>query len=996
MSVGGGRKYGVQVGNETYSLILTPEDWEKRRQDRENAKKLSLANNKRRKALDDRKRVAEARENRKRELELYKRRQRQIEATERYQRFHVGNKDKRVPGTEQVINPPNLEDVLQKLRGGYGDGIAKTSTTTNPSSSEQLTAVADRVENIATTSQVRHPGLERTQWQNMKEYAEDVRRQILSTQHHDISSKTHKDQDDNLPDDNDGQDSLHGSSISTSSQPSYSAPNVITQQSIADITKDAKGKKVSFQLNPPTAWKETTVNNYSYQANRQTVHNPTPLQAQQNQIPLSGSPDSGILCKRDSQTGRITYYVKAYRPWSASVSNKSFQNTFSQSTNSSLPLRPSSSFEMSRKTGAQPESIPKFKLRHQDSWLQTSNQSHTSQNSVADTRPVENIAKNNQLNQQKEEEQTATTNQSAAEHITPSQGYRISSAPIRTTTATRVTSYFDSSTRKTSFSDHNHASLSTTVTFPSESEIVNSATSEISVKRPSSVTTVSTRALILPSEENSFFVETNEKTEDKFVQKKELKGILRQRSKYEGSPLTSYGLSRHPSYQSAGLARQKWLHGITSGEDNTEKEPRVRSADAKSVRWHQVQYNDGTSSMLDFHEGFTPKPPPQSAPPIIKPQITPKPSPRGKAIRKPAAARPKSSPARGMKGAKVKGGRRLRPAKENQINIVPHPPPQNHTPQLSMSTVINYSIDPSENTVPVKEFKAPRITSSIKRGTSPNGNKRVSLMSRNKIVFPRKGKSEIANNEAVTMSTLKSRGNDTRTSDAGEDGIISSHGNQVTIKVSSTKPIISVPSSTRRSSSDGRIPLNGTPTDQEIEMLWDKVRAYLAWSRNRGNSPLPAKKTRSTSERKIAWSTQTEPTKQISANIISIDGGIFSKQTNPEESSVQNLYKTQQIPVQYDRYGFGKSRKMAYSPTPSQEYGFISNHGSQTQLKEKVRGTIPTMRMKHPSSAPVRRTSQMTESVKTFRLVEALIEQNVPEEQILNALNSLQSTTREV
>lgn len=58
--------------------------------------------------------------------------------------------------------------------------------------------------------------------------------------------------------------------------------------------------------------------------------------------------------------------------------------------------------------------------------------------------------------------------------------------------------------------------------------------------------------------------------------------------------------------------------------------------------------------------------------------------------------------------------------------------------------------------------------------------------------------------------------------------------------------------------------------------------------------------------RKIAWSTPPEPTKQISANIISIDGGIFSKQINPEESNVQSIYKTQPIPAQYERYGIGK------------------------------------------------------------------------------------------
>lgn len=45
----GEKQYGVQVGNEVYSLVVTEEDWEKRKQDRERARKLTIETNRRRK-----------------------------------------------------------------------------------------------------------------------------------------------------------------------------------------------------------------------------------------------------------------------------------------------------------------------------------------------------------------------------------------------------------------------------------------------------------------------------------------------------------------------------------------------------------------------------------------------------------------------------------------------------------------------------------------------------------------------------------------------------------------------------------------------------------------------------------------------------------------------------------------------------------------------------------------------------------------------------------
>uniref|UniRef100_H2ZEI2 Uncharacterized protein n=1 Tax=Ciona savignyi TaxID=51511 RepID=H2ZEI2_CIOSA len=51
----GDHGYGVRVGNETYSLVITEEDLEKRRIEKEKAKKLSQETNRRRKALEEKK-----------------------------------------------------------------------------------------------------------------------------------------------------------------------------------------------------------------------------------------------------------------------------------------------------------------------------------------------------------------------------------------------------------------------------------------------------------------------------------------------------------------------------------------------------------------------------------------------------------------------------------------------------------------------------------------------------------------------------------------------------------------------------------------------------------------------------------------------------------------------------------------------------------------------------------------------------------------------------
>ncbi|XP_039274515.2 uncharacterized protein LOC120348459 [Styela clava] len=993
---GSGRKYGVQVGNETYSLIMTQEDWEKRRLEREHAKKLSLATNKRRRALEDRKRLAERRENRKRELELFKRRQRQIEATERYQHFRINAKDRKDHTAELTQTIPSLEEILQRVRGGDGDGVNSTVTyqdyaKSTPTSLHQPRQYENQTPNQTTRSTP----------QTAKEFSEDINREILELKH----AESGLQQDVNLLDDNDGQDSLHGSSLSGSSSVSTNYIKKYDNSTNSTISSDLKFQHknnhhiaTEHEIPPSPQLQNTNYTNAALTTYVENKEPPNTSVSEANGKPIMHSFETGVLCKRDATTGRITYYVKSYRPWSAGMTNKSQKTNSFNNITESLNIRSRSSYEESKPN--LPISPTKTSQKHFESW--TSSAGYIIHNKT----PIV-------LHQsRKPTQQPRKVPETPYIDIKPSQ----TSASIRRgTTSTPVSPFFnEEQNQKNAVVTSNKDPTAIANTFEMRQENTPAATKKISVTKIGFVTSPDNVIGQKTPKNDKIDEQSDDAQCDQDDNKKEriaLKGILRRYSKYDSELRNAFA---RPAYQSAGIARQKWLHGINviTTDDRDRNRNRAHSAETKSVRWHQVQYNDGTSSALDMHENT---PVQFQASPVPKPQVVRNSEKSVKQSSKKIPVRPKTSPARAIKGGKGRGsGRKFYQAKEVSVKIQPHPPPQKKSPNLSMSTCINYSIDPNEDSKPSRDVKASPgeifvNSAGVTRQRSPaaNNNKRASVL-HNKIMFHRKGKLD-NRGEAVTMSTLKSQGNLSQPSDEIRNV---NQGNQVTINVTSSKPITYGSSSWRKNLSTDithRIPLNGTPTDQEIDLLWDKVRAYLAWNKSRiTNNTAAVKNDYGTSERKIAWGSSQLDTssKQISANIISIDGGIFSKISKPEDQSFQTHSKTQhykgngtqKMQSKLEKHRISKSAKNVNSYSSQQQYGgqdFRPWSARGSQLQEKVGGTIPLVTNVDPAFATMRR-QQLTESVKTFRLVEALIEQNVPEEQILKALDSLQTATREI
>lgn len=193
------------------------------------------------------------------------------------------------------------------------------------------------------------------------------------------------------------------------------------------------------------------------------------------------------------------------------------------------------------------------------------------------------------------------------------------------------------------------------------------------------------------------------------------KGILRKGSKYDSSSRMMGSPGSYPAYQSAGLARQQWVDGITIGsgrkfsaaslkdsiELTRQSQLKPSETESKSVRWHEVRYNDGTSSALGDVDSPIPKMAntvPAPAQKIIVSRSRPAVKPQPKVAKSPVAKSKPSLPQRGGKGAKGRGGkgRKLKPAKEPPSVIEPHPP-EHKEKQLSMSTVVNYSINGDGN-----------------------------------------------------------------------------------------------------------------------------------------------------------------------------------------------------------------------------------------------------------------------------------------------------------
>lgn len=269
--------------------------------------------------------------------------------------------------------------------------------------------------------------------------------------------------------------------------------------------------------------------------------------------------------------------------------------------------------------------------------------------------------------------------------------------------------------------------------------------------------------------------------------------------------------------------------------------------------------------------------------------------------------------------------------------------------------------------------------------------------------------------EAVTMDTLKSAGNrPQRNGDYAGGNVVVNQSNQVTIHVVSPEKTASSKNQFKGTHNHSPISLNRTPTDQEINWLWDKVRACLSQNKASNGSPMLRKSNSDTGRqnvyaRKGAWSAaqSTSGGQQTSANIISIDGGVLGGHDRNNVSAGPRV-KGKRGGRRLMRPSSAIMMQSSIQRQATDAYNsYIQRHGLLQRRQKQLRGqradgvksaTYPSPRASmYPPTPPASADHQsaVSDSMATFLLAETLAEQNIPEEQILQALESLQRKTKE-
>ena len=231
------------------------------------------------------------------------------------------------------------------------------------------------------------------------------------------------------------------------------------------------------------------------------------------------------------------------------------------------------------------------------------------------------------------------------------------------------------------------------------------------------------------------------------AESKKPKGILRKISKYAPRAYMAQNSQQIPMYpiyhSTSAIARQQWVNKLSTCGTIASEPKRSRPEDCKSVKWHEVQYNDGTSATITESGLIVP-----NQPAFVQSSVSATAQKPAKAGGKGKAA--KGGKDKGKKGAAAKpekagkgagaGGRKLKPAeKAGDLALEPHPPPTKKK-QLTTTNALHYSIhDEAPSSTPTSSTSMPQ-------------------------------RSKIAWNETadqVTLDTLKSNGGGC---DSGADG----------------------------------------------------------------------------------------------------------------------------------------------------------------------------------------------------------------------------------
>ena len=193
--------------------------------------------------------------------------------------------------------------------------------------------------------------------------------------------------------------------------------------------------------------------------------------------------------------------------------------------------------------------------------------------------------------------------------------------------------------------------------------------------------------------------------------KKQPRGILKKISKY------TCEVPSYPIYHSAAtIARQQWVSPILKHKSdfklhqNSIKTSKLTSS--KSVKWNEIQYDDGTSAtILESGQVISNQDPStvHSTSSLIPQKSS---NLKSGGVKGKGRGKGKGSvvSVKGKKGGKAAAGgkgRTLKPVKDPDLPLEPHPPIGKKQKELSMSSVLHYSIH--DENLPTSTNSAPNL-----------------------------------------------------------------------------------------------------------------------------------------------------------------------------------------------------------------------------------------------------------------------------------------------
>jgi len=878
---------------------ITQDDVEKRRKERDRARKLSAETNKRRKALEARKKQAAEREQRKISMELSKRRQKQSEATEKYQRAHLSPSRTRSSSPRNNSSRNSSPNIKRNTRSLSAHGMPSLDNILSQLRSGNTTI------NYGLPSKTnKYSAIKNTK--NKPEGIKLKRQQMMLLEQHKLKTKQ------------EFKNELKRNESKNKFETITYPFNGINQNLRDYHQRVLASNKEQIETQPTkNEFQSPNVN----RRNQMVLQNGQLFIRNQNNTIQRSIPTGIRISQNDDKT---------VSPENISPDN-SFQisNTQSTAMNEKLTVNElqSESFSSNKIElcdsidGCQPNS---FATDSSAGFEEDSlHGSTTSFRSPENFPPSETSNNNNnkQLASDVSTGDTSTEKKVTFDNQVHFKSYRPRSA-IKTTPRPNTTQ-----------------ATKIKVVEPWAMKIPEKSWVENILDPP--------KSLLVPSAG----VTSPEENQVEPVRK--VKGILKKVSKY---PIKQVQVGRFGRPTSEPRSQPRWKDGIgvveQSGGDMTS---------SKSVKWNEIQYDDGTRLDLNKNKSMVNLNGPQAPDSKLQDQKD------GKGGRKKGNSPMKRASTKNKKFQNNRGGGVATKESNTKVEMAQH---SVLSSKLSSSEAVHYSIDN-----PLKD--------EIKIAWSSN-----------------------SNSEKVGLENLKSNGN--------QDVVTQEKcGNHTTVTV--------VSSEEKRPEKISENILTRTPTDQEINQLWENVRAVIQRRPKKNEERKPTKKYNDNYKSSIqpsarvsrvpryngAWtSAQSKP------SIVSIDGGMLSKPVGPPNSD----RGTYQRPVHRGRRIVMRPQSAAFNSAPmnvrrqsDSSSNFYFRHQALLQQRKHRKfissaynndhmapsfKTYPGVKSSHTMPTPSPRTfSQDANQVsanQSFLLAEQLAEEDLNEDEILQVLKSIQ------